>query len=328
METFAESSSSTNISINEPGLHWNCIIDRDERQSVIHCFGEKGYAISFRIDDVSKARGRTKLENELISSVVSWLRGSNLNEMHDEFEFIDPGKRALENIRDQAIEAFPELEQCTSIKLEPKFSESFCLWITTSKRYCKIYFSGQSQFPTCEFYWEDFYVFEFALDNMLNSVLIFKRWFCDNAVPSALAEEFPFLDKDELSEYCDFGKVVEADFIRSWEYVEQFYKEFSNLYNLDIVNISKLITQMRHKGYDKTLRSGNSLSALVLSRSLHHGLRDDQPFLIIEFHKGNLEIFKSHSARFEDKPNLYSSKIELTPQAEGLLKDLETRNID
>ncbi len=329
METFTNSSPATNISIDEPGLHWRCSLNRGDRMCVIHCFGKKGFAISFRINDASKARGRTRLEGELISSVVSWLQGNNLDELHDDFEFIDPGKRALEKFRDQAIEVYPELEQCVNITLEPKFSESFCLWFFTSQRYCQMYFSSQSQFPTCEFYWEDFHIFEFSMEDSLEAALILKRWFCDNVMPSVLAQEFSWLDTSKLSQYYDFGKVIEGQFIQSWDELEQFYKEFSKYWkDLDTLNILKFISQIRQKGFDRTLRAGHSLSALVLSRSRHWGLRADQSSLVFEFHTGSLEIFTSQNARFSGRKQLYYPRIEFTPKIERLLKELEIHDID
>jgi len=329
LERFENSSSTTNISINEPGLHWNCSLNCDDRQCVIYCFGEKGFAISFKINDVSKARGRTRLENELISSVIRWLQGNNLNELHDDFEFIDPGKRALEKFWDQAIEVYPELEQCVNITLEPKSSESFCLWFYTSQRYCQIYFRSQRQFPTCEFYWEDFHIFEFSLEDDLEAALILKRWFCDNVMPSVLAQEFSRLDTGKLSQYYDFGKIIEEQYIKSWDEIEQFYIDCSKYWqDLDTFNILKFISQMRQKGFDRTLRAGHSFSALMLSRSLHWGLRVGQSSLVFEFHTGNLEIFTSQNARFSGKKKLCSPKIEYTPQVERLLKKLEAQAID
>jgi len=284
LETFTNSSPATNIVIDEPGLHWRCSLNRGDRMCVIHCFGEKGFAISFRINDVSKARGRTRLEGELISSVVSWLQGNNLNKIHDDFEFIDPGKRALEKFRDQAIEVYPELERCTNIILEPKSSESFCLWFITSERYCQMYFCTQGQFPTCEFFWEDFHIFEFLVEDRLEAALIFKRWFSDNVMPSDLAQEFSRLDKGKLSKYYDIGKVIEEQFILNWDEIEQFYirKEFfPNIpQHLDIL---KMITQMRQKGFDRILRAGTSVANLLLSRSRYHDLMVPQSILVFQF---------------------------------------------
>jgi len=266
------------------------------------------------------------LEGELISSVVSWLQGNDLNELHDDFEFIDPGKRALEKFWDQAIEIYPELESCASIKLKPAFSESFCLWFTTSQRYCKIYFSGQSQFPICKFYWEDYHIFEFYSEDNREAARILKRWFCDNVMPSVMAQEFSWLDTKRLSKLYDLGKVIEAEFIRSWDEIEQFYKEGYKKFNLNLdrINILNFISQLRQKGFDRTLRAGTSHFTLVLSRSRYHGLKVGQPFLIFDF--AGLKIY--NCTDFRGRVNLTFHRFEITPQIERLLKKLETKDIN
>lgn len=313
----------TNISIGEPGLHWNCSINRKERYCVIHCFGKKGFAVSFRIYDAAKARGRTQSENELISSVVSWLKGDSLTEMHDLFEFIDRGKRYLEKFLDKAIALYPELELSANILIEPAFSESFCLRFITAERYCKIYFSDQRQYPTCEFYWKDFHIFEFYIEDISDTSLILKRWFCDNVMPSVLAQEFPRLNTGNLSLYLNLDRVIEFEFMRSWDGIEKFYP-FIYAQIPNISSIMKLVAQMRQQGFDKTLRAGMIVSMLCLSRSLHHGLRKGQSYLIFQFDSNGLKIFNSSMRDMV----LYSPRIELSPQIKILLKQLESCNID
>ena len=322
MDRFANSSKATNISINEPGLHWNCSLNCEDRQCVIYCFGEKGFAISFKINDVWKARGRTRLEGELLSSVVSWLQGNSLNELHDNFEFIDPGKRTLEKFWEQATELYPELERCTNIILEPKSVESFCLWFITSERYCQMYISAQDRFPTCEFYWEDYYIFEFLVEDRLEAALILKRWFCDNVMPSDLAQEFSRLDKGKLSKYSDIGKVIEERFKQSWDVIEQFYlSEADGLLNIPYkIDILNFMTQMRQKGLDRTLRADQSHTRLLLSRSRPDGRRFGQSVVFV-FHSDGLEFFPESGSN----KKLSSPRIELTPQIEMLLKKLETQ---
>ena len=310
-------------------MHWNCKIERNDQQCAIYCFGEKGYAISFLTNFISKARGRTGLENEIISSVTSWLGNRNLNELLDTFEFIDPGKRYLEKFQENLIKTFPEFGRYANIRFEPGLNETFCLMITASNRHCHIHFYDKSEIPACEFYWEDFYVFKFSLDNMLKSALILKRWFCDNVMPSVLAKEFPFLDKGELSELSDFGKVIESDFIRSWDNVENFYREIYNYTTEDISGRLRFIHQLRAKGYERTLRAGNSSLALVLSRSMRHGLRDGQPRIIFQFgDDSKINIYTSEKVYFNEKIKLCSQGFQITPDIENLLKQLVLEVID
>lgn len=331
-EVFADSISETNISINKPGLHWNCAINRNDRKCIVYCFGQKGYYVSFRIDDKSQARGRTCLEAELIFSIVKWIMGASPNDIRVEFNFIDPGKRALEIFWDLALQAFPELEHCTDIILKPKLSEAYCLSFTSSQRNCEVYFESQTLDLIFEFYWRDLYIFKFSSKDNVRSAPILKRWFCDNVVPSVLVNEFSWLNSDRLSKLYDFDQVIADSFSKSWD-------EFEKTYNwcLDIgifgkenyyEEIIKMISQMRQKGFDRTLRAGQSMFRLMLSRSLYHGLREDQAFLIFDFSNGSISIFSSRDANSNPGIILNNPKIELTPQIEKLLKEFETEAIN
>ena len=266
----------------------------------------------------------------IIASTEVWLQGIELNQILDKFEYIDPGKRILEKFQKKLIEEYPEIEQYATIKFEPGLRETFCLKITSSNRYCHIHFYENNKIPAFEFYWEDVFVFKFTLDNMFDSAMILKRWFCDNVMPSVLAREFPFLDKDELSEYSNFSKVIEADFIRSWDWVEQFYKEISRFQNSkeEILEELRFISQLRAKGYDRIFRAETSSLGLVLSRSMRHGLRMDQPLLIFEFSDDRkINIYMSIKACIGRMIKLSSSEFNITPQIESLLKEVETFDI-
>jgi hypothetical protein len=281
------------------------------------------------MNEVSQARGRTRLENEIISSVVSWMGNCNLNELLDTFEFVDPGKRTLEKFQHKLIEVYPKFERYASIKLEPGLGETFCCKIKSNNRYCHIHYYKNSKIPTCECYWKDFYVFEFSLDNTINSTLLLKQWFCDDVRPSDLVKEFPFLDKGELSECSDFNKVIEADFIRSWDDVENIFQEMSKYLREKMAWRLTFISQLRVKGYDRIFRAGISVMSLVLSRAKHHGLRYDQPCLIFEFSDDNkINIYSSQTARINGEARLCSSGFDITPQIESLLSWLRSENID
>lgn len=332
LEVFANTISETNISINKPGLHWNCSINRNDRKCIVYCFGQKGYFVSFRSDDKAQARGRTWLEEELILSVVKWIMGVSPNDIRAEFNFIDPGKRALEIFLNLALHTFPELEHCTNIILKSKLSEAYCLSFTSSQRNCEVYFESQTLDLTFEFYWRDFYIFKFSSKDNIRSAPILKRWFCDNVVPSVLVKEFPWLDPDILSKLYDFDQVVADNFSKSWDVFKEACDMYLGLGPFEQQNhyedIIKMISQMRQKGFDRTLRAGQSLFRLMLSRSLNHGLREDQPHLIIDFSGGSISIISSKNANSDPSITLNNPKIELTPQIEKLLKELETEEIN
>jgi hypothetical protein len=332
LEVLANSISETNISINKPGLHWSCAINRNDRNCIVYCFGQKGYYVSFRIDDKAQAHGRTCLKEELILSVVKWIIGASPNDIRDEFNFIDPGKRALEIFWDLALQVSPELEHCTNIILKRKLSEAYCLSFTSSQRNCEVYIERQTLDLTFEFYWGDFSIFKFSSKDNARSALILKRWFSDNVIPSVLVNEFPWLNSDRLSKYNDFDQIIADNFSQSWDDFEKTYNWYLDIgifgnenYYEDII---KMISKMRQKGFDRTLRAGHSMFRLMLSRSLYHGLHQDQAFLIFDFSNGSISIFSSRDANSNQGIILNNPKIELTPQIEKLLKELEAEEIN
>lgn len=47
---------------------------------------------------------------------------------------------------------------------------------------------------------------------------------------------------------------------------------------------------MKQKGYDKHFRLGNSVHMLIISRSVNHGLRDDQKHIKIYAYQDYLDV--------------------------------------
>jgi hypothetical protein len=163
---------------------------------------------------------------------------------------------------------------------------------------------------------------------MINSALILKQWFCDDIRPSDLVKEFPFLDKGELSECSDFNKVIEADLKRSWDVVEDYYRNIFLVAKQEFSEILSFISLLRSEGYDRIFRAGISVSALVFSRAMRQVLRLDQPCLIFELSADSkINIYTSQKARFDGNINLRSSRLEFTPQIENLFNELEREDI-
>jgi hypothetical protein len=327
LETFFISSPDTLISIKAPGLHWCCTLTLENRYCAIYCFGNEGFAIEFYTNDIPNARGRSKREQEIILSAENWIKGCSLEKLLDNFNFINPGKRTLEKFWQQAIQSFPELNDCANISLEPTSNESFCLFFITGQRYCQISYNNQSKLPKCEFLWKDFHIFEFESNDNLETALIIKRWLYNYAMPSDLAMEFPKLVSGTLSECDDFDKVIEIEFIKSWDYIEKFYKTMP-FANINVPKILEFINQLRQIGFDRKLRAGQTLSALILSRSLHHGLREGQFRLMFVFDNDSLDVFGSDSVWSVNSPRLSCPRIGLTPEIEEILKTLERVEIN
>lgn len=152
---------------------------------------------------------------------------------------------------------------------------------------------------------------------------------------------------------------VEKEFIESWNQVENNISK-NNIFPPNIENsILELIKEMRSRGFDKTLRAGQSMYDFILSRASKHGLSNEQTFIIFrlndifplmqqkkaidsikdqltpeeyqEFQKKfegiNTDLVKiiiSHKGKQEET----ISEIKYTPQIESLLQWLEKEEID
>jgi hypothetical protein len=252
--TLAISSPKTDIFIKGAGVHWHCSANRGDRICVIDCFGQMGYAVSFKTNAITEAMGRTRLEKELISAVNDWLQGHTLSELYEVFEFVDREKRFLEKFWDDTVRTYPELEQCATIRLDQKSGDFYYLWFITKERSCQVSFYGQNQFPNCEFYWDECHLFKLLAKDTIPVPLILKRWLCDFTMPSALEQEFSWLDTGKLAKYYEEGRGVEGEFVLSWDAIERFYGEMVKIPQSH--DILKMIAQMRKRGYDKTLRAG------------------------------------------------------------------------
>lgn len=76
---------------------------------------------------------------------------------------------------------------------------------------------------------------------------------------------------------------IEMDFSKSWDDIEKFYVNLLSFAGWNYVEpVQDLVKHLRTLGYDKLFRAGQSIHVLVLSRSRHWGLRNEQHRLSIE----------------------------------------------
>ena len=147
------------------------------------------------------------------------------------------------------------------------------------------------------------------------------RWLCDHAAPSALHREFPWLQLGKVARYYELGRGVEGEFIESWDRIEQFYREREFP---PAAAVRAFVAEMRSRGYDRTLRAGQSLYNLMLSRSRRHGLRAGQPRIAFHFREQGMDV----SVRMVTERTISVPGIELNAEVDALLKQLEAARID
>ena len=114
---------------------------------------------------------------------------------------------------------------------------------------------------------------------------------------------------------------LQDDFIESWDAIECFFSHGPDGPFRD--QSLRFIAELRQAGHDRRFRAGQSLYALVLSRSRHHRPRPDQARVtfLVRGSEMNMSLDKGHSW-------ILDMPIALTPQVEVALTELLNHPID
>lgn len=322
------------ISIEGAGVHWQCTVAKETRSCLIHCFDidftnvtYKGpeYYTELKTNGQTKATGRTFSQQDTIAAASSWIQGQSLEEVYHQLAFVDIEERKLRALMAKFIanySALHEIQQCEIIK---DFFSTPTLYFKNGDRECSVECVGYDHHMQYNFNWDETAIFEVTEPDVVKIGKLIKRWVVDAAKPSALTPEFPDIDFGNLAPYYEQGNGIDGEFILSWDAVEQFYRESTLEIKTDIL---ALIKQIRIKGFDKTLRAGQSLYTLILSRSRRHGLQAGQPAVVLSFGTYGLHhLASAMEARFENT-KLNFEKITYNEQLEQLLIRLQRHQIN
>jgi hypothetical protein len=110
--------------------------------------------------------------------------------------------------------------------------------------------------------------------------------------------------------------------------MEQFFSRISSPEDRDWLKpILNLIAELRTRGYDRQFRAGQSLHIFRVSRSLMHGLSDDQPWLHFELRsEGGMELWYCEPPHPDTIINV--DRVEITPEVEDFIARLLAHPID
>ena len=318
------------IALKEAGTQSECTITKESRQCSIHCFdidwmnlkykGPEFYT-TFLHDGKSIANGRTFNKDKAIDAIKNWIQNKSIEYLYSQFGFIDQKKRQLEKLRSDINSSNTELLTIAQNGVAEENFSSYSLWFNHDNRSCRIYYYGYEPNPRYIFSWDDCIIFETSSSDIKRLGSLIKKWVFDKKMPSTLKIVFPEIDFGKLAEYYEKGKGIEGEFILSWDNVENFYRELELDKKPEILN---LIKQMREKGFERTLRAGQSLYTLVLSRSRRHGLRENQNSISFSFNfiKSAMEV------RTQTGDKLEFDRIEYNDTIEKLLRTVELESID
>ncbi len=318
------------ITLKEAGTQSECTIAKQSRQCSIHCFANdwnglkhKGpeFYTTFIENGKSIANGRTFDKLRTMDAIGNWLQNKTLDELYSKFDFIDEKKRQLEKLRANINTLSPQMATISQNAVMEESFSSYSLWFGNDNRNCRIYYYGYEPNPRYIFKWDDCIIFETSSSDIKRLCTLITKWVFEKAMPSTLKVEFPEIDFGKLAEYYEKGNGVEGEFILSWDEIENFYREI----NLDKKpDILQLINQMRERGFDRTLRAGQSLYTFIVSRSRRHGLRANQGSVSFSFNfiKSAMEVRTPKGEKIE------FDRIEYNETIEKLLRTIERESID
>jgi len=329
-EKFAAFRKNIQITIQGVGLHWNCEVSDGQRTCNIYCSKalpvsqqKPLYMISFLEDAKEVAFGRINDVMTALQSVQFWIDQVSIAVMYENFEFVDLDKRKITQIRQQLLDFVPTLETQANLELTHKGSDFFELHIRKGDRVCELTGFGIKSPIAFTFKVEETTLFESERD-LKELAHMVKNWVIDEWPPSKLEATFPGLMTGKLASYYEEGRLVQGEFVASWDNVQSFFDDIDSMFFSIKQDIIGLIQAMRTKGYDHHLRAGQSLYNLVFSRARKHGLANNQAFIQFGY-QDELLMIRSY---IKGENNTTITKIAYTQELESLLEALKQAPID
>jgi hypothetical protein len=319
--------------VSGAGVHWNCRAEREQRAFTVFCFNAPvevagpEFLVRFEEKQAIPLWGRSWEQTEIVAAACAWLEGRSVQALYAKFAFVEQQRRALEKIEQETIASQPQLAALPNRKMVPFAGSDGCtLWFRTDDR------SSEVSGADANFYWDECLQFSVQTEDSILLARLLKRWLCDNAMPSALQQEFPSVAMSNVAHFYEQSRGIEGEFLNSWCHVEEFYQGIPRPFALQVLN---LIRQLRGAGYERTLRAGTSLFSLLVSRSRRHGLRPDQPCIVFSFGDapftgGMIAAGEMEVATWLDdrERKIAFPSIEWSENLNTLLKQLEGKTID
>jgi hypothetical protein len=320
---FSPVSDQTQISITGGGVQWRCSAQRGSRSCWVGCFelGGPEFLTFFESDEKKVATARTSSTTETIEAIWQWLDGAPLTTMYERFCFVDWEKRKLISLREFVLKAFPALGTAAPNELTVTPSGVSHLWFRGGARSAHVRFTSRHESPQTTFHWDESELFRFEAKDNAALASVLSRWLADNAPPSAMRKEFPWLNIGRLADYYEKGNPVEGEFIESWDQMEGVY-EGSRFPPRTLV--LPFIADLRRAGYDRKLRAGQSIWSLIVSRSRRPRLRPEQPLVSFQFRENSMEIFSST----QGEERIFEIPIAMSDTVERVLEHLAERPVD
>jgi len=320
---FAGVADQARITVTGGGVQWRCSAQRGQRSCWVGCYEVGGPEfLTFLEEDAKKvATARSSSRDETVDAIWHWLDGAPLDEMYRRFCFVDWEKRQILSIREHVLKSFPRLATSARNVLSVAGSGVSHLWFRTDARSVHLHFPSRRQAPEAIFHWDHCELFRFEASDRDALAAVLTRWLADDAPPSKMSKEFPWLHIRPLASYYENGNPVEGEFLESWDMTERVY-EGSRFPPRSL--ILPFIADLRRAGYDRKLRAGQSIWSLIVSRARRPRLRPEQPLVSFQFRETTMEVFSSNHG--EERISVVP--IEVTDTVQRVLERLTEQPID
>jgi hypothetical protein len=320
---FAPIADQAQIAITGGGVQWRCSAERGARSCWVGCFevGGPEYLTFFEGEGKKVATGRTSSSTETVDAIWHWLDGALLSTLYERFGFVDDEKRRLLALRETVLSSFSRLGTAARNEVTVTPSGVSHLWFRTDHRSAHIHFTTRRETPEAVFHWDESELFRFDAADPAALTPVLSRWLADNAPPSAMRKEFPWLHLGRLADFYEKGSPVEGEFIESWDQMEGIYQG-SRFPSRNLV--LPFIADLRRAGYDRRLRAGQSIWSFIVSRSRRARLRPEQPLVSFQFRENSMEVF----SRGQDEERIFEIPISISDTVERVLYRLTQRPID
>ena len=287
---------SADIEIAIEGAPWYCTVLYDTHYCKVFCGELPGqmipdYLVRFNRNTEKITEGRTDSVLDVVNSISRWLENATLDNLYDDFEYVDKNKRKFLDIEKLMIKSAPDLALTTKHGLHQwdQWSDIHYLRFDTEIRSVHFAFWGKNEIPDCFFDWDKSNLLKAQVENYQELGLAAKYWLCDEINPSKMAKEFSWFHVTKLAKFYEIGKGVEGDFVVSWDKTEKSFNRFAKN-SKRFQQALHFISQLREYGYDHQLRAGSSLTRFIVSRSRRNGLRQDQASICFWFNDDSFEV--------------------------------------
>lgn len=277
--------------------------------------------MEFRVEASTVAWGRTALSAESVRAATRWLDGASLDELLGEVEFVEENRRRLEGLLQAALAEQPLLERAAQWKIDRIGCDLHDLTILVEDRMVEVKFYGKNDNPDAYFQWEGCTLAKWRVDPpLLGNLMV--RWLVEREAPTDLNNQLN-VDVYPVASFYEQGRGVEGEFLLSWDHLESFYRQSQFPQS---AFAQRYIASLRQRGFDASLRAGQSLWRTIVSRSRRHGLRDDQAFVMLDFQADQVTVTGQIAGR--DLQPLTCNKSEVSPEVLSLLRELAACSID